>query len=177
MKMIADQLEQKGHEVFLPQRDGLELMRIRPAMIEQGFKIKKVDEVLSRAIFALDVYQLLVVADALVANLNGRVPDEGTVAEAAMAWHAGKVVVLYKADGRSFFNGGENPLVYGLGHFRLVSDPMALPAAIDAELQRKHARGLNDTLSLGRRVASLLKSKPERLMEFLMSKGRDRDTP
>jgi len=52
--------------------------------------------------------------------LNGRVPDEGAVAETAMAWMAGKVVVLYRSDSRSFIAGGDNPLVAGLGTFVTV---------------------------------------------------------
>ena len=74
---------------------------------------------MSYAIFALDIYQVLQGCDALVANLNGRVPDEGTVAEAAMAWSRGKPVVGYKADSRTAFGGQDNPLVAGLFEFNL----------------------------------------------------------
>jgi hypothetical protein len=37
-----------------------------------------------------------------------------------MAWMAGKVVVLYRSDSRSFIAGGDNPLVAGLGTFVTV---------------------------------------------------------
>jgi hypothetical protein len=54
-------------------------------------------------------------------NMNGRVPDEGAVAETAMAWMAGKAIVIYKADSRSLIQGNDNPLVLGLGNFVKVS--------------------------------------------------------
>jgi len=74
----------------------------------------------------------------LVANLNGRVPDEGAVAEAAMAWTAGKSVVLYKSDNRSLMHGADNPLVAGLGQFATLSTIPEVAYAF-AQLLRKRA--------------------------------------
>jgi hypothetical protein len=79
-------------------------------------------EVLHRAIFALDVFQVVAGCGSLVCNINGRVPDEGAVAEAAMAWTLGKPVVLFKQDIRTTVSSRDNPLVAGLTEFAIASE-------------------------------------------------------
>ncbi|KQR77003.1 hypothetical protein ASG35_12045 [Burkholderia sp. Leaf177] len=69
--------------------------------------------------------------DVVVANLNGRVPDEGTIVEATLACHSGKPLVLYKTDVRSMLGGSDNPMVTGLGDFESINDSSALPAAVE----------------------------------------------
>ena len=76
---------------------------------------------IQQAIFWLDTYEIVSRCQGLVLNMNGRVPDEGAVVEAAMAWMAGKTIVLYKSDSRSLIQGSDNPLVLGLGSFAKVS--------------------------------------------------------
>jgi hypothetical protein len=51
-----------------------------------------------------------------------------------MAWTAGKAVVLFKDDARSKIDGLDNPLVAGLGGFRLVSHSEDLPRAVTRAL-------------------------------------------
>jgi len=65
--------------------------------------------------------EVLEACQGLVLNMNRRVPDEGAVAEAAMALVAGKATVLYKAASGSLIQGSDNPLVLGLGNFVSVS--------------------------------------------------------
>ena len=105
MAALAGTLEEAGYETFLPQRDGLELTKCVAALVAKGLPPSSANRAMSEAIFALDVYQVLHGCDIVVANLNGRVPDEGTVSEAAIAWSRGKPVVGYKADTRSAFGG------------------------------------------------------------------------
>jgi hypothetical protein len=81
------------------------------------------------------VYQVLVTCDGTVVNLNGRVPDEGAVVEGAMAWTAGKAVVLFKDDARSKIDGLDNLLVAGLGGFRLVHHSEDVPQALTRALE------------------------------------------
>ncbi len=85
MAELAECLEASGYETFLPQRDGIELVPCVAALVEAGMTKAKASEALSKAIFALDVYQVLVECEATVVNLNGTVPDEGAVSEAAIA--------------------------------------------------------------------------------------------
>ena len=135
MEELAQALEDAGYSTFLPQRDGLELTKCVECLIERGHAQSKAALLMSRAIFALDVYQVLHGCDALVANLNGRVPDEGTISEASMAWSRGKVVVGYKADSRTAFGGQDNPLVVGLFGFQLCAAIQDVPAVVRKGLQ------------------------------------------
>ena len=79
MTEIADALTAAGHPVYLPHRDGMEFRRIHPLLYARGYDRDEAAEFLHKSIFALDVYQLAVACDAMVWNLNGRVPDEGAV--------------------------------------------------------------------------------------------------
>src|SRR5690606_27361712 len=70
----------------------------------------------------------------LVFNMNGRVPDEGAVAEATMAWMLGKPVVIFKEDVRSKIAGRDNPLLVGQARFQSIARLEDLPAALRARL-------------------------------------------
>lgn len=121
MEMLAEMLEQAGFKTFLPHRDGFLFAEILPDIIKAGYPQDVAKWMARQAIFALDVYQVLIGCDGIIVNLNGRVPDEGAVCEGAIAWTAGKAVVLFKDDARSLLAGLDNPLVAGLGSFRLVT--------------------------------------------------------
>lgn len=133
MTAIADVLVEAGHSVYLPHRDGMEFRLVREVLIEQGWEAALAGQFLHEAIFALDVYQLVVACDAVVWNLNGRVPDEGAVSEAAMAWTLGKPMIAYQDDVRSMIAGRMNPLLVGLVDFTSVQHIHEIPAALHAE--------------------------------------------
>ena len=137
MEALAAVLREGGFETFVPHADGLEFAQLRPWLIEQGYCPQDVGRLLHEAIFALDVYQVLVGCGALVLNLNGRVPDEGAVAEAAMAWAWGKPVVIYKDDCRSKIHGRDNPLVVGMTGFEVVEDASLLVPRLKAALSER----------------------------------------
>jgi len=183
MAKIACVLKDAGYATFLPQDDGIEFTRLakeftRPTVSEAnpqpdglGFT-RRVSEdqeahsmsrdvahdLLQRAIFALDLYELLENSDAVVANLNGRVPDEGTIVEAAVAWHAGKALVLYKADARAPLDGSDNPMLTGLGGFCLVSKLSDLPGAVGEQLRVSRARRVDETVVKGQQIAEVWRS-------------------
>lgn len=136
MRELADMLRRAGYDVFLPQEDGLELTKVVEALVAEGVEPNRASAVCARAIFALDVYQVIKECDAIVVNLNGRVPDEGAVSEAAIAWSNGKAVVGYKADSRSVFMGNDNPLVTGLFNFELCQTFDEVLLALKAELEK-----------------------------------------
>jgi len=138
MAEIAGSLERVGFRTFLPQRDGLVLDEVRRELLRGGYNPSEARRMAQTAIFRLDAFEVLHGCEGLVANLNGRVPDEGTVAEAAMAWTAGKSVVLYKSDNRSLMHGADNPLVAGLGQFATLSTIPEVAYAF-AQLLRKRA--------------------------------------
>ncbi|WCM23708.1 nucleoside 2-deoxyribosyltransferase [Paraburkholderia bryophila] len=155
MASIAHTLEAAGFATFLPHRDGLEFARLSPELEKLGASAEEAAQILDRAIFSLDTYQLLERCDVVVANLNGRVADEGTVVEASLAWHAGKPLVLFKADARSMLSGSDNPMLSGLGDFQVVDQIAALPLAIRESVERDHARRVEKTLAVGAGIASL----------------------
>ena len=155
MDSIAHTLEAAGFATFLPHRDGLEFARLRPELEKLGASAEEAAQILDRAIFSLDTYQLLERCDVVVANLNGRVADEGTVVEASLAWHAGKPLVLFKADARSMLSGSDNPMLSGLGDFQVVDQIAALPLAIRESIERDCAHRVEKTLAVGAGIASL----------------------
>ena len=130
MTAIADVLGEAGYAVYLPHRDGMEFRLVLGELEERGWPQPTAGLFLHSAIFALDVYQLVVECGAMVWNLNGRTPDEGAVSEAAMAWTLGKPLVAYKEDVRSLITGRDNPLLVGMVDFETVREMGALPAAL-----------------------------------------------
>ena len=140
MAEIARALEEAGFATFLPQRDGLELTKCVEALARQGVSSEDANRLMSQAVFALDVYQVLDGCDLVLANLNGRVPDEGAVSEAAIAWSRGKPVVGYKADSRTAFLGMDNPLVAGLFDFDLCATVQEAVSAVVAHGERRATR-------------------------------------
>jgi len=122
MKAISDALEGAGYTTYLPQRDGIEVAKIMeslgkgPPPPPGGPDPQLVADLMRKAVFALDVYQLLSRCDCAVFNMNGRVPDEGSVAETSMAFATGKPIVIYKDDPITILMGLDNPLVQGLSY-------------------------------------------------------------
>lgn len=136
MLAIAGTLQAAGFDTFVPHDDGLEFAQVQPYLIEQGYEATHVGQWVHEAVFALDVYQVVVGCGPLVFNMNGRVPDEGAVAETAIAWTLGKPIVLFKEDARSFIVGRDNPLIAGMARFETVASMEQLPAAVAAAVDR-----------------------------------------
>lgn len=135
MTLIADNLNRAGFPVYLPHRDGMEFRLVHHVLTGKGWPAADAARFLHEAIFALDIYQLVVECEAVVWNLNGRVPDEGAVAEAAIAWTLGKPLVAFHADARTLISGRLNPMLVGLVEFETVSEIEAIPAKIVATIQ------------------------------------------
>lgn len=142
MAAIAKELELAGLDVFLPHRDGFEFANLFDVFCDLGFSSKKANEILNKAIFTLDVFQVLD-SDGLILNINGRVPDEGAMVEAGIAWNAGKKVVIYKNDSRTLINGYDNPLLLGLGGFEVVSSIPAIPEKFISYFSSVHTHSEN----------------------------------
>lgn len=121
MQEIANVLENNGFDVFLPHRDGFEFVNLSESFIKLGVSDNDAQLILNKAIFTLDVFQVLA-SDGLILNINGRVPDEGAMVEAGIAWNAGKMIVIFKNDARTLINGNDNPLLLGLSNFNVTSN-------------------------------------------------------
>jgi nucleoside 2-deoxyribosyltransferase len=155
MGELAAVLDTAGYDTFLPQRDGLELTRVVESLVDRGMEPHEASDLCAKAIFALDVYQVMVDCQAIVVNLNGRVPDEGAVSEAALAWCSGKAAVAYKADSRSVFLGNDNPLVTGLFNFEICSSFEEVLQKLQEEL-RKHQTDLTRRTQRNQEIAAYL---------------------
>jgi hypothetical protein len=173
MASIARVLEGAGHATFLPQRDGLEVLAMRLATLPlaRSAALGFADRLMRRAIFAVDVYQLVEGCDAIVWNLNGRVPDEGAVVEATLAFATAKPLVAYKDDARSVFDGQDNPMLTGLFDGQaLVRNVAEIPGALAVAMgaASRHAAAtpptrsaaLGETLRFGAGVWRLLEAAP-----------------
>ena len=112
-------------------------------LIERGWQAEIAGQFLHEAIFALDVYQLAIGCDAMIWNMNGRVPDEGAVSEAAMAWTLGTPLIAYRDDIRTKVAGRMNPLLAGLVDFTIVESVKDIPAALVVECQRTTSRPID----------------------------------
>lgn len=181
MAAISDILEHSGFETFLPQRDGLEAWVM--GLANSPVALPGVTEMVHKAIFAVDVYQIFEGCDALVFNMNGRVPDEGAVAETAMAFTAGKPLVIYKHDDRTVFGGHDNSMVSGLSAtFSKVRDMAGIPSEVAlaikkcpvSQYRRENAPGnVREIIGRGQKIDRLLRAarfaapRPERLMELI----------
>lgn len=192
MSCIATALEEAGYETFLPQRDGLEpyALPLADGPMARAPGSKKIGALIGRAIFDLDVFQVVERCCALVLNMNGRVPDEGAVAEAGIAFASGKPVVIYKNDARTAFGGHDNSMVTFLSSGATLNDTTKLPGAVKAALaasapfraaDRDLAPRLRLEIARGRRIWKVLRSLPgglaredatERIVEELARTSR-----
>ncbi len=155
MGEIARTLEAAGFLAFLPQRDVFIFSDVHREFLRGGYESAEATALIQQAIFWLDVTEVVSHCQALVLNMNGRVPDEGAVAEGAMAWMAGKPIVLYKSDARSKIQGSDNPLLLGLGNFVKVS---TIPEIAFAFTQLFRARREMPELPLPREVRFAVES-------------------
>ena len=173
---IADILEAEGFTPWVPHRDGMEFAQVRPYLVNE-VKIDPIaaGQLLHDAVFALDVYQVVLGCGCLVCNLDGRVPDEGAVSEAAMAFMMGKPMVFYKEDVRSMINGRDNPLVVGLTQFRTVNHLQRIVPTLRTRIQEME---IVPSLEVACPVhLELPLRRGERLWEHLQSLGKERPTP
>ncbi|QDT63661.1 nucleoside 2-deoxyribosyltransferase [Calycomorphotria hydatis] len=161
MTEIADLLEEAGYAIYLPHRDGMEFRLILEILEERGWAKATAAAFLHAAIFALDIYQLVIECDAVVWNLNGRVPDEGAVSEAAVAWTLGKPIVAYSDDVRSLISGRVNPLLVGMVDFDTLDEMHQIPKALrdtinGSPLPQVHENSLPDKIRKSVRDGRLL---------------------
>ena len=125
MARISSVIEGHGYHTYLSSRDGLK---------HHTFET---NGLMYRAVFALEIYQIVRRCDTLVLNLNGRVPDEDGVFVASLAFMVGKPVILYKNDNRSVFHGSDNPMVTGLSSgLGVVHKLRTIPKALAQGLRK-----------------------------------------
>ncbi len=141
MLALSRRIEEFGYDTFLPQRDGIEALVMGMIDSPLNVNVLNIRKALDRAIFSLDIYQIIERCDVLVLNMNGRVPDEGALVEASVAWATGKPLVIYKDDARTAFKGMDNSMVSGLAYTKKVNSIVKVPEAIEKVLSRVSSLG------------------------------------
>lgn len=143
--LIAAELEAAGYETYLPQRDGLEVGKLMGAINSPLMMATAGTELmlkLRQAVFALDIYQLLERCPSLVFDMDGRVPDEGSVVETAAAFAAGKPIVIFKTTPIAILDGTDNPMVTGLSSsWQYVGAVKDIPGALGKAIAATAALG------------------------------------
>ncbi|WP_417378198.1 nucleoside 2-deoxyribosyltransferase [Gimesia sp.] len=170
MTAIADLLMESGYTVYLPHRDGMEFRLILDVLVERNWDTPTAAQFLHEAIFALDVYQLVIECEVMVWNLNGRTPDEGAVSEAAMAWMLGKPLIAYQDDVRSLIQGRVNPLLVGMVDFESVDEIDLIPDTLSATIKVQGIHSSVSTEQLPLKVQRAVKAG-QILWEALCSEG------
>jgi len=170
MSAIAKVLEDEGFQTFLPHRDGMEGYVLRFSNASFPSTVSGIRTRIDYAIFSLDVYELIERCSAVVCNLNGRVPDEGMIVEAALAYAAGKPLVLFKDDLRAPFGGYDNSMLTSLVRGIIVDKITDLPVALGNMIARKTnsvplSSDLKKAISNGKRISSILESLPEKMFK------------
>jgi len=168
MNAIAKTLEDAGFQTFLPHRDGLESYALRFSNSSFLSTIPGIRNRIDYAIFSLDVYELIERCRAIVCNLNGRVPDEGMIVEAALAYAVGKPLVLFKNDLRAPFGGYDNSMLTSLARGKIIDELRELPSALMDMIAREResaplSSDLHKAVSYGKRISSVLGGLPEKM--------------
>ena len=176
MEEIAGALEGAGYRAYLPHRDGLEAFVLNAVNdpLANLLVFRPITRFLSRATFALDIFQVLD-CDYFVFNMNGSVPDEGGVVETGVAFAAGKPVVIYRNDMRGTPGLNGNPVLMGASAtFETIDRVEGIPAALESLDARLRPLGKNAYVVDGappnlRRVAKLGKRvhRVLRMVSFL----------
>ena len=134
---LAENLEAKGFQVFLPQRDGVES--------EKPLNSEMANAELQQTIFELDREKVLQ-ADIFLFVLDGRVPDEGACVELGIAYgqkhllQQDKLLIGLHTDMRGVFPEGKlNAMINGALDC-IMGDEKELIAEIDAFRSARKAR-------------------------------------
>ena len=122
-------------------------------------------------------------SEGLLLNMNGRVPDEGAMVEAGIAWAHDKAVVVFRSDSRSLIEGNCNPLVLGLSDFSWVEDYDGISPVFDTRFavmaEREmlgRDRGFDAATKSGKEISDYLASQRSRgdIADLLIALFRER---
>jgi nucleoside 2-deoxyribosyltransferase len=110
-------LVKAGYETYLASRDGIEddvlIANLKTPLVEMS-SFQTLALMVQKLGWTLDIYMATYGCDGMVFNMNGRVPDEGSVAEVANAYAAGMPIVTYKSTSITMWGPFDNPMVAAL---------------------------------------------------------------
>lgn len=180
MKDISDNIEATGLQTFLPHFDGLEAFFLNQAnnAISNSILLRPIQRFINKAIFALDIYQIISVCDYFVINLNGRIPDDGAVVELGLAIAYNKPIIIYQNDLRAKYNNLNNLNILGvIRQSHQVNSISEIPEIIkkislaDYPPVTEYPDNIKRQLEFGERVWKFIQKinflKPKNKMDFL----------
>ena len=116
-KEIKAALVDAGFDTYWAPEDGIEDERLiknlqSPLMAMTYYQ--KVALLVQKLGWTLDIYMATFGCDAMVMDMNGRVPDGGSIVEAANAYSCGMPLVLYKETSITMWGPFNNPMIAAL---------------------------------------------------------------
>ncbi len=142
---IAAVLEAGGFGTYLAPRDGVEIAKMMDMLQDPQVWSQKGQEMLYIILkvgYAQDIYQLLGRCSSLVFNMDGRVPDGGSIVEVTTAYAAGMPLVIYKTTPVTLFGGVDNPMIQGLStNWDYVHDTASIVPALLKRIEAQSQNG------------------------------------
>ena len=142
-KQIKNVVEAAGFTTYYAPEDGIEdeeLIADLQSPLMASANYRQAALVVQRIGWTLDIYMATFGCDAMVMNMNGRVPDEGSVVEAANAYACGMPLVLYKDTSITMWGPFDNPMVAALtANWTPVTSYEAIPPALSAAIAGRDA--------------------------------------
>jgi hypothetical protein len=117
---LAEALTKAGFECHVPHRDGIEVAAVMKLLNDpsnhigtmlEPFVLSRCIAWVTRTVVALDVYEAIEDCQCTVINIDGRIPDEGSLVEATLAWYAGSPVIRYQTTSIRELGGNNNPMI------------------------------------------------------------------
>ncbi len=182
-RQIKDIVEAAGFTTYYAPEDGIEDEELiadlqSPLMASSSYRQAAL--LVQKIGWTLDIYMATFGCDAMVMNMNGRVPDEGSVVEAANAYACGMPLVLYKDTSITMWGPFDNPMVAALtAGWTPVTSYAAIPPALTAAIAAKDSTysyipppQFARDLAIGRQVAENRKHVME-VLRTLSRSGKD----
>ncbi len=183
---IKDVLVKAGYDTYLASEDGIEdselIANLKSPLLELT-DYQKIALLVQKLGWTLDIYMATYGCDAMVFNMNGRVPDEGSVAEVANAYAAGMPIVTFKSTSITMWGPFDNPMVAALDRtWQPVTTYEEIPAAMATALANKAQdyqyvapKYFADALEIGKFVREHRDTVMKVLLDIssLLSAGKD----
>ena len=116
-RRIKTSLEDAGFETYWAPEDGIEdeklIQNLKSPLMELTY-YQKVALLVQKIGWTLDIYMATYGCDGMVMDMNGRVPDGGSIVEAANAYAVGMPLVLYKETSITMWGPFDNPMIAAL---------------------------------------------------------------
>ncbi len=116
-RQIKSALTDAGFETYWAPEDGIEderlIQNLKSPLMELA-DFQKVALLVQKIGWTLDIYMATFGCDGMVMDMNGRVPDGGSIVEAANAYACGMPLVLYKETSITMWGPFNNPMIAAL---------------------------------------------------------------